>query len=863
MSAFSRRATAFLVIIFGLSWLPAAQADTNRVALVIGNGSYQSGPLATAPNDAGLVAQTLTAAGFEVSGARDLDGDSLRRAFRDFLARAAQVGPDGLAFVYLAGYGVQYQGENYFVPVDATLARDSDVPIQAIRLSDLTRALAGLPLQGRVVVLDGAYRNTFPAAANLSGGLALVDPEMGSLLAYNAAPGTLGPSSTESYGVYGQALAEMLREGGIPVQEVFDRVRLRVNDITKGVDVPWSSSKLAGSFVFLQRSPDAPPPSPQQVTYEQIQRRPLREFPVAEAYTVAVARDTFEGYQDFLTAYPGSPYGARIRGLLAARREALSWRRTVNVGTDRAYWSYLQRYSKGPHAREAQRRLRELSVALAPPPDFDPIEYDVPPPPEDEYRYVDAPIIEFDEPDYGPPPPPPVYFLPAQPEESVYELPPPPPPEPGFLPIPVPIPIPFARAPASPGRLQPVQGVVGTYAQPQPFIQNPQGGLTPRVGPAPIAVPQRQSPPLLPPGQPGQPGQPLNPLNGLARPGLPPVPPGTLPRALPNLPGNPGVVPRAQQLLQQRQLPPQPLPMPGAVPPNGALRPTLPQTLPGTQPAPQHALPNPPGNPGLTPRAQQLLQQRQLPSQQQPLPGQAPGTTPSNGVARPTLPPAIPGTQPSAPRALPNPAAVPQAQQLLQQRQLPPQRQPQPQPGLPRAIPVPAVPTQQQQLQQRQQLDQQRQQQQQRQLIDQQRQQLQQKQQIDQQRQQQQQRQQIDQQRQQQQQRQLIDQQRQQQQQRQQIDQQRQQQQQRQLIDQQRQQQQQRQQIDQQRQQQQQRLQIDQQRQQQQQEQQRQAQPPRPQINPQLLQQRAPQVPQQGRPPAHPPCGLPGLPPCR
>ena len=64
------------------------------IALVVGNAGYQAGALTTPANDAGLIAQTLQAAGFDVVGARDLDQDGLRRAFRDFLEKATNAGPD-------------------------------------------------------------------------------------------------------------------------------------------------------------------------------------------------------------------------------------------------------------------------------------------------------------------------------------------------------------------------------------------------------------------------------------------------------------------------------------------------------------------------------------------------------------------------------------------------------------------------------------------------------------------------------------------------------------------------------------------------------------------------------------------------
>ena len=84
-----------------------AQTAEKRIALVIGNANYQATRLETAANDAGLIAQTLQAAGFDVVGARDLDEDSLRRAFRDFVEKASGSGPDTVAFVYFSGYGLQ------------------------------------------------------------------------------------------------------------------------------------------------------------------------------------------------------------------------------------------------------------------------------------------------------------------------------------------------------------------------------------------------------------------------------------------------------------------------------------------------------------------------------------------------------------------------------------------------------------------------------------------------------------------------------------------------------------------------------------------------------------------------------------
>src|SRR3982074_569020 len=90
----NRRNFLLLVLLFGNLALASAEAAEKRIALVVGNANYSSGALPTPANDAGLIAQTLQAAGFDVVGVRDLDQDSLRRTFRDFIAKVSAAGPD-------------------------------------------------------------------------------------------------------------------------------------------------------------------------------------------------------------------------------------------------------------------------------------------------------------------------------------------------------------------------------------------------------------------------------------------------------------------------------------------------------------------------------------------------------------------------------------------------------------------------------------------------------------------------------------------------------------------------------------------------------------------------------------------------
>src|SRR4030081_2943691 len=437
-----------VALVLGLSlWGADSKAGPSerRIALVIGNANYQARALPTPANDAGLIAQTLQAAGFDVTGARDLDQDSLRRTFRDFLDKASSGGPETGAFIYLGGYGLQLEGDNFFGRIDAKIVRDSNVTAEAIRLSDYTKPLAALRLRATMVVLDIARANPFARTGTpLTGGLALVEPEQGMLIAFNAAPGTVAPKEAGPYSAYAQALAEMMREGGVRAEDLFSRIRLRVNETTKGAQVPWNASKLQAPFHFFERAPDAPPP---QVSAEQtssIRSKPIRDFDARDAYLAALDRDNLQDYENFLLAYPHDPMARRVRAIVAARREAVTWRRSRSVDTPPAYWSYLRRYPRGSHANDARRRLAYLTAALEPPPRFEIISYDVPPPPPEEVIYVERPILIFDDPDFGfaLPPPPPVFFLPPRPVYFVDLAPPPPPVYAYILPVPVYVPVP-------------------------------------------------------------------------------------------------------------------------------------------------------------------------------------------------------------------------------------------------------------------------------------------------------------------------------------------------------------------------------------------------------------------------------------
>jgi len=414
----------YLKILFAclaiLASVPDAGATVphQRLALVIGNASYQTKPLATAANDAGLIAQTLQLAGFDVIGARDLGQDLLRKTISDFTDNVARTGPGAAIVVYFSGYAAQVAGENYLVPIGTEISDVADLPARALSLTELMHALATLKASSIIMVLDAARPGSLVLPGQ-AGGLAWTEPEANMLIAFSAAPGTLARDTAEGYGPYAKALAEMIREGDLSPENLFDRVRLRVHDLTSGAQIPWNASKIEAPFRFFERSSGAPARTDSPGRTAQLRLQSMRALGPQQGYFVALMRDTFDAYTDFVADYWQDPMARRVRALLAVRRESITWRRSCQANEAVAYWTYLERYPHGPHVADAGRLLAKLGAATTPPSKFARVDYDVPPPLPDELEYVERPVLMLDDRALGfePAPPIPSNFLEPPPDE--------------------------------------------------------------------------------------------------------------------------------------------------------------------------------------------------------------------------------------------------------------------------------------------------------------------------------------------------------------------------------------------------------------------------------------------------------------
>jgi hypothetical protein len=233
-----------------------------RVALVIGNGAYQNVPQLPNPaKDAALIGKALQRAGFTVTLQNDLDHDGLIKALRAF-GRAAD-GADW-AVLYYAGHGIEMGGINYLIPVDAKLETDRDVGFEAVPVDQVMSAIEGAHSL-RMVILDACRNNPFLAGMEKSAGtgrdigrgLALVEPEQATLVAYSAKAGTIASDGEGANSPFAAALATHLVEPGVEVDKVFRLVRDDVLDATGRKQEPFVYGSLPGRQSFYFVPPDA------------------------------------------------------------------------------------------------------------------------------------------------------------------------------------------------------------------------------------------------------------------------------------------------------------------------------------------------------------------------------------------------------------------------------------------------------------------------------------------------------------------------------------------------------------------------------------------------------------------------------
>jgi formylglycine-generating enzyme required for sulfatase activity len=246
-----------------------------RVALVIGNAEYhRTSPLRNPVNDARAMARALRETGFTVLYHENATFRDMGRAIRDL---GSQLRDADVGLLYYAGHGVQVQGRNYLLPVDAAIEHEEEVRFEAVDLAWALQTMASGKTRVQIVILDACRNNPYPGTVRgVTQGLTEVRAPSGMLIAFAAAPGSVASDGDGPNGLYTGELVKAITSPGLRIEDVFKRVRQNVLAQTGGRQEPTEISSLLGDFVFaappaVAATPAAGPgtaPPPLQVREE-------------------------------------------------------------------------------------------------------------------------------------------------------------------------------------------------------------------------------------------------------------------------------------------------------------------------------------------------------------------------------------------------------------------------------------------------------------------------------------------------------------------------------------------------------------------------------------------------------------------
>jgi tetratricopeptide (TPR) repeat protein len=225
-------------------------AATRRLALIVGNAKYPVNPLRNAVNDASDMHDVLKKLGFDTKLLTDATFEQMEDAI-DAFSRELRQG--GVGLFYYAGHGVQIDGQNYLIPVDAPLQSAAKVKNKSVHAHGLLERMADAGNELNIIILDACRENVLMREArSVQRGLAVMYAAQGSLIAYATAPGdvALDGSERERNGVYTKYLLRYITQKGLAVEDLFKRVRMGVKEATQGKQIPWEASSLAADFYF-------------------------------------------------------------------------------------------------------------------------------------------------------------------------------------------------------------------------------------------------------------------------------------------------------------------------------------------------------------------------------------------------------------------------------------------------------------------------------------------------------------------------------------------------------------------------------------------------------------------------------------
>ncbi len=330
------RLKTIISILFGAMLIVMIETNASeRVALVVGNADYHYTPALENPaNDAQDIAAQLQSMGFAVELAVDVNLARFQQAVQHFTSALGQA---QVGLFFYAGHGMQVNGKNYLVPVDAKLKSEAALDFEVLDLATVMRQLER-EVPTRIIILDACRDNPLAQdlkrslgstrrSAAIGQGLAEVQSDVGTLIGYSTAPNTGALDGRgQRNSPYTQALLNHMETPGLEIGQMLRRVRRDVLRATKQEQVPWESISLTHDFYFIpkpNRQSDAPfrdtlrdgSLGPEMITLTpdrfwlgdiqgigRTNERPLVAIDLASAFAISRHEVTFDQYDRYCQA---------------------------------------------------------------------------------------------------------------------------------------------------------------------------------------------------------------------------------------------------------------------------------------------------------------------------------------------------------------------------------------------------------------------------------------------------------------------------------------------------------------------------------------------------------------------------------
>jgi hypothetical protein len=299
-----KRIILFVVIAISMVISVSSEAQEKRLALIIGNADYKNEKSLKNPiNDANDMEKALRSMGFDVIARLNAGKKDMVEIIREFgnLLKKNEVG-----LFYFAGHGIQHNGNNYLIPTDADIRKETDLEFESVNAGRILAEMTDAGNRMNIVILDACRKNPFMRSfRSATRGLAKMDAPAGTLIAYATSPNDVAEDGKGRNGTYTANLLKYMTASGLPVELLFKRVRDGVMRDTGNQQVPWEATSLSGKdFYFvadLEKSDESrdAKPDPPPVVKPSVSQKPEQPVQPSQQPNIRSKPMTTDNKSDF------------------------------------------------------------------------------------------------------------------------------------------------------------------------------------------------------------------------------------------------------------------------------------------------------------------------------------------------------------------------------------------------------------------------------------------------------------------------------------------------------------------------------------------------------------------------------------